>query len=146
MREYYYIDENEQQKGPVDIKALLQSGIKPETRIWYEGQNTWVSAIDVDELQEYFNSQNNEDGVHVEYWDIYKKPKNWMVLSILSTVLCCLPLGIAAIINSSKVDAAWNNNDYYGAEEHSHKAQMWCFISIFVGFIASIIYFVKSFL
>ena len=34
-------------------------------------------------------------------------PKNYLVCSILSTVLCCLPLGIVAIVYSTKV------NDYY---------------------------------
>ena len=31
-------------------------------------------------------------------------PKNWLVESILVTLFCCLPLGIAGIINASKVE------------------------------------------
>ena len=31
-------------------------------------------------------------------------PKNWLIESILVTLFCCLPLGIAGIINASKVE------------------------------------------
>jgi len=33
-------------------------------------------------------------------------PKNWLVESILVTLFCCLPLGIAGIINASKEEGA----------------------------------------
>ncbi len=32
------------------------------------------------------------------------KPDNFLVWAILSTVLCCLPLGIVAIVYANKVD------------------------------------------
>ena len=36
-----------------------------------------------------------------------RKPDNYLVWAILSTVFCCLPLGIVAIVKASKVDALW---------------------------------------
>ncbi|RDK88696.1 CD225/dispanin family protein [Marinirhabdus gelatinilytica] len=45
-------------------------------------------------------------------------PDNNMVWAILSTVLCCLPLGIVAIIKASKVEQLW----YQGFHAEAHKA------------------------
>ena len=38
-------------------------------------------------------------------------PKNWLVESILVTVLCCLPFGIAGIVNASKVEVLFLSGD-----------------------------------
>ena len=45
-------------------------------------------------------------------------PDNNMVWAILSTVLCCLPLGIVAIVKASKVEQLW----YQGFHAEAHKA------------------------
>ena len=39
------------------------------------------------------------------------KPDNNLVWAILSTILCCLPLGIVAIVYASKVDGLYNQGD-----------------------------------
>ena len=36
-----------------------------------------------------------------------QKPDNNLVWAILSTVLCCMPLGIVAIIKATSVDTLW---------------------------------------
>ena len=43
------------------------------------------------------------------------KPDNNMLWAILSTLFCCLPLGIVAIINAAKVDGLYRSGDYSGA-------------------------------
>jgi hypothetical protein len=51
------------------------------------------------------------------------------VWAILSTVLCCLPLGIASIVFAAQVDSKWSAGDYAGARESSQKAKMFAIIS-----------------
>lgn len=63
-----------------------------------------------------------------------------MVWSILTTVLCCLPLGIVAIVYSNKVDNLWYAKDYAGAVEAAKNAKTFCFISLGVGLVFSVIY------
>lgn len=46
---------------------------------------------------------------------IITKPDNLMVWSILETVLLCMPLGVAAILYSNKVDLLWAEGDRMGS-------------------------------
>jgi len=61
------------------------------------------------------------------------------VQSILTTVLCCLPLGIVAIIFSAQVNTKLAAGDYAGALESSRKAKMFCWIALGLGIAASVI-------
>ncbi len=58
---------------------------------------------------------------------------NYLVQSILVTIFCCLPTGIAAIIFSSQVNTKLAIGDYGGAMESSKKAKLWCWISFGAG-------------
>ena len=49
-------------------------------------------------------------------------PPSYLVLSILATMLCCLPTGIVAIINSAKVGGAVARGDYNEARDASAAA------------------------
>ena len=51
------------------------------------------------------------------------KPDNYMVFAIISTVLCCLPLGIVSIIHSTKVDNLWNAGQHDEARRASNQAK-----------------------
>lgn len=72
------------------------------------------------------------------------KPDNLLVWSILSTVLCCLPLGIVAIIQSNKVDTLWAVGDYAGSQEAARQAKLFCLISLGCGILGYIIIFIVS--
>jgi len=60
---------------------------------------------------------------------------NYLAFAIITTLLCCLPLGIVAIIYSSKVNEKVATGDIDGAMEASKKAKAWCWWSIIVGII-----------
>lgn len=73
------------------------------------------------------------------------KPENYLVWAILTTVLCCLPTGVAAIVYANKVDTLWNAGNYTEAEDAAKNAKMWVFISAGLGIVASIIAFFCGF-
>lgn len=78
----------------------------------------------------------------MEHLSGQKKPKNWLVESILATIFCCLPFGIAGIIFATKVDSAYKIGDIAGAEEASRQAGKWTKVAFFLGiatFILSLI-------
>lgn len=63
--------------------------------------------------------------------DVRPMPKNWLVESILVTVLCCLPFGIAGIVNATKVESLYYSGDYESAEKASKDAKKWTLIGFF---------------
>ena len=73
-------------------------------------------------------------------------PDNNLIWAILCTVLCCLPLGIVAIIKSTKVNELWAIGDHAGAEKaaaDAKKYSIWgALISVGLSVVILIIYFV----
>ncbi len=67
-------------------------------------------------------------------------PKSWLVESILVTLFCCLPFGIAGIVNASKVESRFHAGDAPGAERASSQAKKWTQTGFWIGLIAGIIY------
>lgn len=70
------------------------------------------------------------------------KPKSYLALAIISTILCCLPLGIVSIVFAAKVDNSWNAGDFFGAEDFSRKAKRWGIAAVITGLVGGILYFV----
>ena len=68
-------------------------------------------------------------------------PKNWLVESILVTSFCCLPLGIAGIINASKVEGLFLAGDIAGANKAAADAKKWTMYGLFAGLAVIVLYF-----
>ena len=60
-------------------------------------------------------------------------PKKYLVESILATLFCCLPLGVAGIVFASKVESLYKAGAYTEAQEASRKAKMFSLIALGVG-------------
>ena len=43
------------------------------------------------------------------------RPQNYLVWAILTTLFCCLPLGIVSIVFAAQVDGKLASGDYAGA-------------------------------
>ncbi|QTH39664.1 CD225/dispanin family protein [Yimella sp. cx-51] len=72
-------------------------------------------------------------------------PNNNLVIAILSTVLCCLPLGIYAIIQATKVNGLWQQGDTAGAQKAADDAKKFSIIGAVVGLVISVIYMILMF-
>ncbi|HLM52531.1 MAG TPA: CD225/dispanin family protein [Pseudoxanthomonas sp.] len=70
----------------------------------------------------------------------YEYVPNHLVWAILSTLFCCLPLGIVAIVHAAKVDEKRAAGDLPGAREASHKAKFWALLSFAIAVIPVILY------
>ena len=73
------------------------------------------------------------------------KPDNYLVWAILSTLLCCIPLGVVSIVYSTKVDGLYNAGDYQGAQQASNNAKQWAIISAVAVIVVGIIAFAGGF-
>ena len=68
-------------------------------------------------------------------------PKNYLVFAILSTILCCIPLGIVSIVFAAQVNSKWAAGDAAGAQASSEKAKRFAIIAAVVGLVVNILYF-----
>lgn len=59
--------------------------------------------------------------------------QNYLIPAILSTIFCCLPLGVVSIIFATQVNSKVASGDMAGAAEASKKAKMFMFISVGLG-------------
>lgn len=73
------------------------------------------------------------------------QPKNWLVESILVTLLCCLPLGIVGIIFASQVNSKFAAGDIEGAKIASQQAGQFTKIGFFLGLAGLVIYMILIF-
>lgn len=61
---------------------------------------------------------------------VLPKPNNCLVWAILSTLFCCLPFGIVAIIKATQVDNFWALGQYEEAYRAAREAKTWTLVSI----------------
>jgi hypothetical protein len=69
-------------------------------------------------------------------------PDNNLVWAILSTVLCCLPLGIVAIIKSTQVSGLWAKGRYDDANKAAADAKKFAIWGAVAGVIVAVIYLI----
>lgn len=162
---YYYIDPEANEVGPVEVSFFKEHNINPKSLIWFEGLPMWVEAHTVSQLEKFLNSKempsfacsNNfididefkretpyiktlKDSQKSKY--ISPAPRTWLFESILVTLFCTLPLGIVAIIYSSRVKILWDEGIYAQSVKCSNLAGRWVKISLLVAVIFWLIYFI----
>lgn len=69
-------------------------------------------------------------------------PPTYLALSIIVTVLCCLPFGIVAIVKSSSVSKEYAVGNYAAAQEASKQAKTWSIVGICCGVAWVIVYII----
>jgi hypothetical protein len=137
MAQYYYTDGKERY-GPFSLEELSGRKISGDTLVWKEGMADWMPARQVDELQTLLVS-SGPSTVPPPTFSMQSvpelPPKNWLVESILVTLLCCLPFGIVGIINATKVESLWNAGQRNEALKASQEAAKWVKIAFFSGIV-----------
>ncbi len=65
---------------------------------------------------------------------------NNLVWAILSTILCCMPLGIVSIVFAAQVNGKLAAGDVAGARDSSEKAKKWAMWSAIAGITVIVLY------
>jgi hypothetical protein len=68
------------------------------------------------------------------------QPNTHLVFAILTTVFCCLPLGIVSIVKASQVNGLWAQGRYAEAQASSDAAKKWAMWSLILGIVVFVIY------
>ncbi len=69
-------------------------------------------------------------------------PDTYLWQSIVVTILCCLPLGIGALINSTQVESRFMRGDIVGAQNASRYAKNFCIASLVSVLVIAVIYWI----
>ena len=141
-----FVGKNDEQYGPFTVNQINESIAKGEFSLedlgWYEGLDEWKplrnieGIIDAAVIASNVSSSSNNTNASSEH-----VPSN-LVWGILSTLCCCLPLGIVSIVYASKVEGYVFAGDIEKAKENSKKAAMWAWISFGVSIAGGIIWFI----
>ena len=92
-------------------------------------------------LENQVQIQMNEEQSRVNVSEqVPPMPSNNMVLAILTTVCCCLPLGIVAVIKASQVSSLYMAKQYAAAQKSADDAKKWALIGMGCGIFFDIIY------
>lgn len=68
------------------------------------------------------------------------KPGNHLPWAILSTLFCCLPLGIVSIVYAAKVDGLYSAGKYEEAQEAADKAKKYALYGAICAAIGWVLY------
>ena len=71
--------------------------------------------------------------------------KNYLVESILVTIFCCLPFGIAGIVFASQVNSKYAAGDFDGALQASNDAKKWMKWGLISGVVVIALYLIFIF-
>ena len=62
-----------------------------------------------------------------------------LALGIISTLCCCLPLGIVSIVYAAQVSSLVASGNIAAAQESSRKAKFWGILAVVLGAISTVI-------
>ncbi len=137
---YRIIGGDGKEYGPVSADQMRQwvaeGRVNSQTRVQAEGQTEWRTFADFPEL--------NAAPVPPVAAPVTPLPKsaapNYLVPAILTTLFCCLPFGIVAIVYSGKVNTYLQAGDLSQAQQASRKARMWCWVSALGALVPGLLY------
>lgn len=137
----WYYSKNGTQLGPVTEQELSEKAssgeISSSDLIWKEGMPDWKPLAQVSEFSGMVSqvsaptntpaSGNIPMAQPAAYTSsqIHPNIPNYLWQSIVSTVLCCMPFGVVAIVFAAKVDGLVARGDIAGAEAASKSAKTW---------------------
>ena len=154
--EWYYAKHGEKQ-GPVSLATLRSMVVTGEVAqtdlVWKKGMADWVPAGQVGEISGVDSeppanpvvspasgSQTPQAEVGIARPVAHERIPNYLVQSILVTILCCWPFGIPAIIAAAKVDGLVARGDIAGAMDASKKAKTWTWVSFGSAMVFVVLY------
>lgn len=148
---YYYLKDGKSSDKPVDVKTFMELGLSKSTLVWCEGMSGWQPASDVEELRKMFEANTPPPPPPPPHSfpppppssePKQKEPTNYLVYSILATLLCCVPTGVVSIVYANKANTSWSMGRYEEAEKATKNARLWLFISIGAGVLTYIVCFI----
>lgn len=146
MNNYFYIDANGQECGPIPAENLKNEGITKDTKVKCEGAETWEKAGEVSELSAIFmdaSAASSETKSKVKTAVLPEEcPNSQWVWSILAMIFCCLPFGAVSLFKATQVGKLWKAGRKDEALSNVKSSRRW-FWGGFISWLVTIIVMVS---
>jgi len=148
---WYFVKDGVQQ-GPVSddqIRRMAQDGsLRGEDLVWREGMASWQAAREagIELPMAPVAPYSPSPAQYSPYAPAPMLPTaavaipDYLPWSIAATILCCLPLGIVAIVFSAKANSAKAIGDFRAAAEAANQAKIWLYVSAGIGLLVGLVY------
>ena len=127
---------------PADVAGSYQNdpykSVNQEQNTSYGEPNNYEYGQGYGQQNQGYYQQNNFNGMPQE-------PVNWvpyLILSIISTLCCCLPFGVVGIVFSAKINSAMLAGNLEEAQNNAKMARIWIIVSFAIGLLTWLIYMV----
>lgn len=127
---------------PEDVEGSYQNdpykSVNQEQNTSYGEPNNYEYGQGYGQQNQGYYQQNNFNGMP-------QKPVNWvpyLILSIISTLCCCLPFGVVGIVFSAKINSAMLAGNLEEAQNNAKMARIWIIVSFAIGLLTWLIYMV----
>ena len=145
----YWVSINNNQVGPMSLDEVIALDPSADMLVWHPGMPDWDKAANLPELAHLFgddyeecvDSQTIETEPQPQPQPLQETapaepcPPNYLVWTVLVTVMCCVPLGVISLIYSSQVKTKYNAGDIEGAKKASSKTELWLILAFVLGLI-----------
>ncbi len=163
MNSYFYLDAQNNQHGPIPPEKFADYGITPSTLVWCKDMPDWMPADSQPELHKWFETHTTQQafqqqppqqpqpnygpqqpysGAQQPFGNTQNNfsyvpcPSSHMALAVFTTICCCLPFGIVAIIKANDVGKYYAMGNYDAALMASADAQKWGIIALICGILS----------
>lgn len=134
---------------PEDVEASYQNdpykSVNQEQNTSYGEPNNYEYGQGYGQQNQNYNQQNQGYYQQNNFNGMPQKPVNWvpyLILSIISTLCCCLPFGVVGIVFSAKINSAMLAGNLEEAQNNAKMARIWIIVSFAIGLLTWLIYMV----
>lgn len=134
---------------PADVAGSYQNdpykSVNQEQNTSYNEPNNYEYGRGYGQQNQNYNQQNQGYYQQNNFNGMPQKPVNWvpyLILSIISTLCCCLPFGVVGIVFSAKINSAMLAGNLEEAQNNAKMARIWIIVSFAIGLLTWLIYMV----
>lgn len=111
----------------------------------YGGENNYQYGQGYEQQTQNYGQQYQGYYQQDNFNGMNQKPVNWvpyLVLSIISTLCCCLPFGVVGIVFSAKINSSMTAGNLEEAQNNAKMAKIWIIVSFAIGILTWLIYMI----
>lgn len=134
---------------PADVAGSYQNdpykSVNQEQNTSYNEPNNYEYGQGYGQQNQNYNQQNQGYYQQNNFNGMPQEPVNWvpyLILSIISTLCCCLPFGVVGIVFSAKINSAMLAGNLEEAQNNAKMARIWIIVSFAIGLLTWLIYMV----